>query len=306
MTSADFSVVDVTTWGVAEYEPAGMEEKLWLVDPATGLLWLYKPVTRHADPHEKLDPRQGEDWAEKLSSELARLLGVPAARVEMACRCGIPGSISLDLRPRSWEMQPGTVLLSAIVPDYDPTPRGGHAGHTLENIQYVLDGCTAPPGWAELPAGFTAYDTFAGFLVLDAWIANRDRHSENWAVLRGPGADDPTCLSPSYDHASSLGYHLAQSKLRQILSMRDVEGFAARKATAYRYQDGKDVSLVDYARRALARAAPGVREHWLGRLSMITNEAWASLVERTPEMSEPARIFVVELLEINRRRLLDA
>ena len=306
MVNAVLPVVDVSAWEVAAYEPAGLDEKLWLIEPATGLSWLYKPVTRHARPHANLDSRQGEDWAEKISSELAQLLGVPNARVEMATRDGIAGSISLDLRPPTWEMQPGTVLLSAIVPDYDPTPKSGHVGHTLDNIQRVLHDYTAPPGWPELPAEFDAFDTFAGFLVLDAWIANRDRHSENWAVLRGAGPTDASCLCPSYDHASSLGYHLAQSKLEKILTGPGVWQFAAGKATAYRYQDGKDVPLVDYAHRALSRASSGVREHWMRQLTMITAEAWTSLVNRTPEMSELARTFVVELLEINRRRLLDA
>ncbi|MFI0352523.1 hypothetical protein [Actinomadura sp. 9N407] len=306
MSSTVFQVVDVTKWEVAAFETAGLEEKLWLIEPATGRRWLYKPVTHHANPHSKLDPRQGEDWAEKISAELARLLSVPAAEVEMASRDGVPGSISLNLKPQHWEMQPGTVLVGALDPEYDLTRKGGHVGHTLQNVQRVLRGYAAPPGWPGLPSEFDAFDTFAGFLVLDAWIANRDRHSENWAVLRGPGPSDAPCLSPSYDHASSLGYHLARSKLEQILASGEVGNFATRKATAHRYQDGKDASLVDFAHRALARASPKAHQHWMAQLSKIEKEAWASLVAGTPGMSDVAGMFVVELLEINRRRLLDA
>ncbi|MEO3855594.1 hypothetical protein [Acrocarpospora sp. B8E8] len=289
------------------FEAAGMDEKVWLADPATSELWLYKPVTRHQNWAERnLDPVQGENWAEKITSELARRLGVPAAAIEMAQRLGTPGCISLNLVPPGWEMQPGTVLLSEIVPGYDPTPRGGHHGHTLDNIQRVLDGYCAPLGWTRLPAGFNAFDVFAGYVVFDAWIANRDRHSENWAVLRGPLGGGPPSLSPSYDHASCLGYHLTQRRLEEIINGRGVGWFATRRDSAYRYEDGMSQTLVEFAHSALRAASASARDHWLDRLAAVDSHEWASIVHATPEMSEVARSFVVELLETNRRRLLDA
>lgn len=33
-------------------------------------------------------------------------------------------------------------------------------------------------------AGFAAFDQFCGYLLLDALVANRDRHEENWAFCR--------------------------------------------------------------------------------------------------------------------------
>lgn len=43
-----------------------------------------------------------------------------------------------------------------------------------------------------------AFDVFTGYLLLDAWIANTDRHPHNWGVLRTPSkslALDPASIT---------------------------------------------------------------------------------------------------------------
>jgi hypothetical protein len=61
--------------------------------------------------------------------------------------------------------------LLAACPGYvhQPGRKGGHPGHSLENVRAVPT---------------TAFDVFAGWPTLDAWIANTDRHDNNWSVLR--------------------------------------------------------------------------------------------------------------------------
>jgi hypothetical protein len=114
MSDAQFTQVDVSSWRVRDEEPAGGDEKEWLTDP-DGQNWLFKPVTEH----RREGFVQGENWSEKVSAEIAALLGVPCARVELAVRSGRLGSISLDLKPAAWQLQPGSVLL-AQTPDYIP------------------------------------------------------------------------------------------------------------------------------------------------------------------------------------------
>lgn len=89
-------------------------------------------------------------------------------------------------------------------------------GHNLANIQTVL----APRQAIEMPDSFTAFDQFCGYLVMDALVANRDRHEENWGVLRDP--DGLVTLAPSYDHGNSLGFNLLDN--RRLLELgRDPE-----------------------------------------------------------------------------------
>lgn len=181
MVQPPFEVWDVTEWEVVADETAGQEEKLWLVQPGTEVRWLFKP------PTDKNNFRQGEDWSEKVSGDLAGLINIPCAEIQLAIRSEQPGSISRNLRPKNWEMQSGSLLLAETVLDYQPGYMNvkGRPGHSLVRIHVALQDASVPPG-AAVPAEFEAFDVFVGFMVLDAWIANRDRHDENWSILIPP------------------------------------------------------------------------------------------------------------------------
>lgn len=213
MTDRHYEVLDVSRWEVAADEPAGQEEKKWLIQPLTGTKWLFKP------PTEKNGFRQGEDWSEKVSSELARLIRVPCAEVQLADLSGRPGSISRNLRPHGWEMQAGSLLLAEADVDYQPGAMKvkGRPGHSLVRIKQSLDGAGPPPG-ETVPDEFGAFDVFVGFMVLDAWIANRDRHDENWSILLPPpGLSCPTLLCASYDQAGDSATTFAKRSASSAL-----------------------------------------------------------------------------------------
>lgn len=291
-----FTVLDVSDWPVAALEPGGTDEKVWLDVPDANSRALFKPN------RSRVGSEQGEDWPEKLASELATTLGLPAARIDLAERKGRRGCLSHDIVPVRWELQPGAVLLNQLLNfEHDPRDRAAR-GHTLGNIQQVLRGHRPPPGFSG-PHEFDAFSVFAGYLLLDALISNRDRHSENWAVLRGPHQDDQY-LAPSYDHASSLGFNLRDQ--RRALHFQDPNMMDAflRRGTAYRFEACRKVTLVDHAHTALGLAGAEARDHWLNSLSMIDKDHFRMLVSRLSIMSEVARRFAVDLLISNRRRLL--
>lgn len=292
-TVPDFTVEDVTSWAVADQEPAGGDPKLWLLD-GEGERWLFKPVT------QKEDRRQGEDWSEFLAAGVARSLGVPAAEVRLARRGDVEGCLSRNVRPEGWSDQPGSVLLAEVVDDFDKHDRC-RRGHTLKLIRRVLQGFDPPPAFTG-PVGWAAFDVFTGFLVLDALIANQDRHSDNWSVL--VAVDGQRRLMASYDHASSLGFNLTDREREERLRDGSLEGWASR-GRATRFQ-GRRTALVDLADQALAMAGPDVRADWMGRLAACDASVWSRLVSSTPVMSGVARTFVLELLDTNRRRVLDA
>lgn len=147
-----FPVLDVSGWEVIADETSGVEEKYWLQAPGSSTRWLFKTVTI------KDGQVYGEDWAEKAVSELARLVGVPCARIELALLRGRAGCISADLRPASHELQHGQVLLQVSgAPGYVHGTGRVHPGHTLENIRTSLAGALPPPN-CHLPFDATAYD----------------------------------------------------------------------------------------------------------------------------------------------------
>ena len=100
--------------------------------------WLFKSVTvKQAHIH-------GEDWAEKAVTQLASLLGIPCARIELAEMRGAPGCIGTDLRPPLHELQHGQVLLEERgAPGYIHGKGKVHPGHSLENIHPCKACCPA-------------------------------------------------------------------------------------------------------------------------------------------------------------------
>lgn len=213
---SDLAIVDVSNWEVRFPEPGGSDANVWLRDPEADEYALFKPVVA------KVGRRQGEDWAEKVVEQVAGLVGVPSARIRMATRDGVPGLLSYDLSLAGHELQTGAVLIGEIDDRLVPRARE-RLGHNLTNIKSVL----APLLAVGMPSGFNAFDQFCGYLVLDALVANRDRHEENWGVLRDPAGR--VTLAPSYDHGNSLGFNLQDDRrLMELDRDPQLEKWASR------------------------------------------------------------------------------
>ena len=292
-----FEVEDVSGWPASHHEDLGSKAKVWLRSPS-GQKWLFKYARREDD--------QAEDWPEKAAAELAVALGIPAATVALADRSGHRGVISLDVA-QGWTLEHGNELLYARDPSYQLHLPRPDQGYTLDAVREILTtpACSTPPGWV-LPS-WSAYDVFAGYLVLDALIANQDRHHENWGVLLDE-ATGRRALAPSFDHASSLGFMLTDAERRERLTTNDqgrsVSHWAARGRSHFEGRPG----LVALARDALASCSSHAAAVWLDRLRETTTEVWDTILSRLPKsrVSDPARIFASEVLTVNRGRLLDA
>ncbi|MGH6635180.1 MAG: hypothetical protein ACRED0_03285 [Gammaproteobacteria bacterium] len=99
----------------------------------------------------------------------------------------------------------GNELLAEIHTDYPAHQVRRVNDHTLGRIHALLSHAEIqlPLDWAPPDTSIrSAFDVFIGYLLLDAWIANQDRHHENWGVIN---YGDGIHLAPSYDHAAALG-----------------------------------------------------------------------------------------------------
>ncbi len=307
--------IDVSDWQTAQTAYIGTNRQAWLVHPETGAFWLYKSI--HVPSNEV---PQGEDWAEVIATQVALLLGVPCAETRLCVRSGVRGSLSLSVIPDGFGLNDGGVVLeTAEVPGYfrhtaarkacDPARPGvRRPGHTLVNIQHVLQDVTPPEGF-QGPDGCMGFDVFAGFMILDALVANQDRHEENWAVLGALVKDVPDRLAPSFDHGGSLGYNLTDDKRCLLLdSDADLAVWAA-KATAQRFEHVRPAkSLVEHAVEAAELAAPRAIRWWGCQLEMLDLTPLHDVLRggQVPGMSEVAATFVSRLLECNLGRLRDA
>ena len=302
-----YPTIDVTDWKVERQETIGGDEKYWLNHPGSGQQWLFKPNNAHVNRVTGQSWTQREDIAEKAAGEIAKIFGIPCADIEFATWQGKAGCISRNLRPEGWELQTGLVLLSGMLNDYIPgseISNKARTGHSLKNISDSLS-AFAKPGNSALPNEFDAFDTFVGYLTFDALVANRDRHDENWAVMRPLRGGEGT-LAGSFDHARALGSTLREDAMQRELE-QGVERWAT-KGTAWRFEHDRTegpVTLVELARQSLRMVKPDVRAWWLRRAEAATPDAVARVTNRIPKVSYVAGTFINEVYTVNRRRVLD-
>lgn len=186
--------------------------------------------------------------------------------------------------------------------------------HTVANAMKVLADIADPPhGLAGVDGVEDAAGAFVGYLMLDALIGNTDRHHENWAVSfwddEATGVD--AVLAPSFDHASSLGRELSDEERLARLDGKDrnrtVERYLARAEGRFfgSDADARPLSPLDAFRRA-ADMRPKAAAGWLERLRGVAGGAFEHTIRRIPaaRMSEPARRFALQMIELNRGALL--
>lgn len=273
-------------------EPLGTKEKFW-VRAADGQEFLFKYARVS---HGRT---MNEDWVEWAVHRLAMLLSIPTAIAIPALHYGRRGVLSRSILAPGDRLIHGNELLARSDPEYDTQVARENSRYTVEAVHDALDGIAPPPS---CPAPIrTAFDAWAGYLVLDALVAGRDRHHENWAMI---DRDGQLHLAPSFDHGNALGSQEPDSKA-QTLTDDDAKLTAwARRGRSHHFA-GRP-RLVSLASAALDTADPGTREYWRSALAEVTDAEIVSLLRQVPEqyLSDIGRTFRVKLLIHNRERLL--
>ena len=83
------------------------------------------------------------------------------------------------------ELIHGNDILAGIVSSYPREEVYNVSQHTLDIVLQVMNrpDLQMPLNWTPIPSITSAVDTFVGYLLLDAWIGNGDRHHENWGFV---------------------------------------------------------------------------------------------------------------------------
>jgi hypothetical protein len=307
----EFEVIEVPADASEALEQMGTKPKFWFSQEKLGKC-LYK----------KARLGSGEDWAEKTAAELCELIGLPHAKYELAICNGEPGTVTPTFVPDNMGLVHGNEILSGILPNY-PLPESGSRrysrvpNHTLEAVLLVMSvpSIELPIGWSP-PTGIrTAADVFVGYLLLDTWIGNQDRHHENWGLLlKRKTATELRAtwfLAPTYDHASSLGRNEKDEKRKKKLTTKDrgnsMEAYVERcfSALFLREEDVSPLKTLD-AFRLAGDKRPAAMKIWFDSLADVTSADTRLIFERIPRdrISESAIEFALKMLELNQGRLL--
>ncbi len=299
-----FTIVDVNREKAEALEPLGTKRKYWFTDEH-GRRMLFKAEERGT----------GEDWAEKIACELASMLGLPHVHYELAhevdwCTPGVVCETFVQ-PPRS------LVLGNELLLDRDPNYPGNVERrykvreHTVGVVAEVIANCELPPAdfCHDLPPQVqTALDVFVGYVLFDAWIANQDRHHENWGAIRD---GNYLLLAPTFDHGAALARNLTDDERVERLSTRDTNrqmpAFVRRARSAF-YENPtatKPLTTSD-AWQAFARMNRRAASAWLERLGAIQHRQVERKLAQVPpqRMSDVCRDFTFRLLDENRNRLV--
>lgn len=286
-------------------ETLGTKAKFWFV--REGERWLFKEG--HAG--------SGEDWAEVLAARSAESLGLPHAQYELATHKGVHGVVSRKIHDDDAALVFGNQVLAEQDPDY---PAGldsrfmRTSRHTAQAVAEALGrDIGLPAAWTPAPGVTSAPEVFGGYLLLDAWIANTDRHHLNWGVIES-ATDHTRTLAPTFDHAASLGAGLSDGTRLARLCSKDRQYTVAAYVTRPRtrsalFRDRGEPrplspldAFLEWARRCPASTV------WVKLLSAVDDVALVGEIAQVPEarMSDAAKAFAVEMLRCNKRRILEA
>lgn len=276
-----FRVIDVSKWSEVSSEQMGSKDKLWL--DKGGEYWLFKY------------PRSGtgEHWAEKVAAEIATLLQIPCAQVELAERGGMLGTISRRFVDADETLVHGNELMAQYVPGYDPGLRFKQREHRID----LITECVSRVAESGPDGDVDPTTVLISYFVLDAIIGNTDRHHENWAVIERDGTD--TRLAPTYDHASSMGRELSDEKRIQKLQHWDAAHYLEGGSGAVYLADGSKVPPFRVVEGLRSIGYATIVETWRERLVDVGSPTLLEVCDRVPErfMSEAARTFARAVLE---------
>ncbi|MCP4696236.1 MAG: phosphatidylinositol kinase [Gammaproteobacteria bacterium] len=297
-----YPIIEVPEYAEKATESLGTKRKFWYSDKSR----LFKAST----------PRTGEHWGEKAACELCALLGLPHAHYELAAWKGLPGVVSANIVPPKGRLVLGNELLAKVTPDYPAKTTRGVVEHNLQRIHALMEHAapawSLPPDWQAVPGIAKPFELFVGYLLLDAWIANQDRHHENWGVI--VTGNKQIYLAPTFDHAACLGQNESDEKRRRRLDTRDknyhIEHYVTKAISAFydtpAVPSNKPLNTVDAFSKASA-LCPEAGRAWLAALARISPEQYQEIFTRLPPacgISGTAVKFAVTMLKLNHARLL--
>ena len=198
-----FEVLDISKgYEFEEFEQLGTKAKCWVID-ANETKFLFKQGRKNT----------GENWAEVVACEIAEILGLPHATYHLALDSDDKaGVLTKSFVPPNGRLVHGNELLLNISKSpVERRRRSSMKKHSITRVRAVTrKRPLVPIGWTPIPGVESAEEVFCGYLLLDALIANQDRHYENWGYIFTENQE--AHLAPTFDHASSLGRNETEAK----------------------------------------------------------------------------------------------
>lgn len=260
-----YEIIDVTEWEKGISYLKGSKDKEELIDPTSKKQVMFKEPALNPDG---LTKESGDNWSEKLSSEVAKAAGINVHDVELGKlgeQYGVIIYFSLEVGKEI--LHEGLEYIS--IDGFDPEKRGGYSFQLIEEILKNEND--------EFLAGFI------DILVFDALIGNTDRHCENWGIIEAE--DGGKRLAPAYDNSSSLAreYHSNEKKTEILLKIKDAfEGYNRRSKSMIGWENKIKISHFKFI-ELLLNKYPQLTKESIEKIETISNEKIDRIVDKIPE-----------------------
>lgn len=178
---------------------SGASEKIWLVNPNTNEKGLFKfPKVKD----QEKGTTTGEYWAEKLASEIGKMIDVKCADVDIGTYNGRVGSMSYNiLKKQGDSFFEGIYFIQKRYPYYNKNKLEDTYSNEKYSVQMIENSLMQD-------YEFNIKQIYQ-MIIFDILIGNSDRHHSNWALASKKNIENDIKtviwnLCPLYDNGSSL------------------------------------------------------------------------------------------------------
>lgn len=190
-------MIDFSQW--KEYDGAsegsGRSEKIWLIDPNTNQVGLFK---------YKKDVYTTDHISECIAYHLSCLLDIECAKFDLGTYNGREGSMSYRITNDKQSLIEGINYIMWRYPEYDIDLLKDRVNGKVYSLEMIKESIQH----------FLNFEDFLVIPLFDYLIGNTDRHQNNWAFIY---EDGNLRLSPLYDNSSSLCAYLKEKELTACL-----------------------------------------------------------------------------------------
>lgn len=186
-------IIDYTDWD--EYEGAsegsGRSDKIWLINKNTKEIGLFKYTKSHETT---------EHISEKIASDVAKLLGLNCAEIEIGKYKSEIGSMSYLINKDDEILIEGIYLINEMYPFYNSYTMYDSMNEEYYSLEMILKSLNK----------YNLKKEFVKIVIFDYLIGNTDRHQNNWAIIQ---KGEKVRLCPIYDNGSSLCCYIKEENI---------------------------------------------------------------------------------------------
>lgn len=177
---------------------SGTSKQEWIVNEKNGKIGLFK---------DRKSEETTDNFSEKIASEIAEIIGLPCAKIDLAIRNDRIGMVSYKINSESENIIEGIQFISNRYPNYNRDTLIDDKTGERYSLEIILNSVN----------GLNLEKELFKIFIFDFIIGNTDRHHSNWAILINNETKDYS-VCPVYDNASSLCSYVNDSIIKKSMN----------------------------------------------------------------------------------------